>query len=128
MTMESSSAKSAAIGSFVAPLGRATSTPASGCGNAISRIAVTTPPSLSVVAAEMSRTQTQNWVASHAFLKYARSSMSGRRRPPGRKPEPARPAEPALALLGAKLHEHELAGSQELEIGVTVFVTSGTVT
>ena len=27
------------------------------------------------------------------------------------------PAEPALALLGAKLHEHELAGSQELEIG-----------
>ena len=55
MTMESSSAKSAAIGSFVAPLGRVTSTPASGCGNAISRIAVTTPPSLTSWPAEMSR-------------------------------------------------------------------------
>ena len=44
MTMASSSANSAAIASLVG-LGKVTSTPTSGCGNAISRTAVANPPS-----------------------------------------------------------------------------------
>jgi len=45
MTMESSSAKSAAMSPPAAAAGRVTDTPAVGEGNAISSTAVTTPPS-----------------------------------------------------------------------------------
>mmetsp|Transcript_11691 Transcript_11691/g.50001 ORF Transcript_11691/g.50001 Transcript_11691/m.50001 type:complete len:373 (+) Transcript_11691:1680-2798(+) len=125
----SSSAKSADCQSPSSLTGRVTSIPAVGCGNAISKTEVTNPPSDTSCPAAILRSATKVCVASQAFLKYETSSISGATSPIW--PYACAKAEPPRRLLPS-LEPNSTSRMCDapgvFKSGVTVLVTSGTVT